>query len=51
MKKLKESKDARNSLGGDHVHNEQVNGVPEILDPEKHGAHRVCYQKTTKAIW
>ena len=50
LKKLNESKDARNSLGNDHVHNEQIDGVPEILDPEKHGAHRVCYQKFTNAV-
>ena len=47
LKKLKESKDARNSLGSDHVHNEQINGVPQILYPEKHRAHRVCCQKVT----
>ena len=50
LMKLKESKDAGNSLGGDHVHNEQINSVPEILDPEKHGAHRVCCQKFTNAV-
>ena len=50
MKKLKESRDARNSLGvHDHVHNKQINGVPEILDPGKHGAHRVCYQEFRNA--
>ena len=50
LKKLKESKDARNSLGGDHVHNKQINGVPEMLDPDKHGAHCVFYQKFANAM-
>ena len=33
-----------------HIHNEQINGVPEILDPEKHGAHRLRFQKFTNAV-
>ena len=50
LKKLNDSRDARQTLGGDYLHREQVEGIPEILDPEKHAAHRKCYQKFTQAV-
>ena len=41
---------ARHVLGGAYLHQKQCDFVPEILDTEKHGYHRQCYQKFTNAI-
>ena len=50
FKKLNNSRDARQTLGGDYLQREQVKGIPEILDPEKHAAHCKCYHKFTQAV-
>ena len=50
LKKFNDSRDARQTSGGDYLHREQVEGIPENLNPEKHAAHRKCYQKFTQAV-
>ena len=44
---LLESKRIRQSLGGENGHDEQCNGVPELLGEKELYCHRECYQKFT----
>lgn len=49
-KKLKESKGARLSLGGEYIHKEQIENLPSSFNAETQGFHRQCYQKFTNAV-
>ena len=50
FKKLQDSAEARRTLGGEYIHCEQIDNLPESLDCETHGFHRECYQKFTNAV-
>ena len=50
FKKLQDSAEARRTLGGEYIHYEQIDNLPESLDCETHGFHRECYQKFTNAV-
>ena len=47
---LLQSKDARINLGGAHVHEKQMNAVPNRFVQGQYYVHRLCYQKFTKAV-
>ena len=50
FQRLLEGKDAREALGGDHMHKQQSESIPDIFDNQIHGYHRQCYQRYTNAI-
>jgi hypothetical protein len=50
FKKLQDSAEARRTLGGEYIHKEQIDNLPDSLDSETHGFHPECYQKFTNAV-
>ena len=50
FQRLLEGKDAHEALGGDYMHKQQSESIPDIFDDQIHGYHRQCYQRYTNAI-
>ena len=48
FKTLQESKGARLTLGGEYIHKEQIDNLPNSFIAGTQGFHRQCYQKFTK---
>lgn len=46
VKRIQEAKLKRVEVGGVHRHEEQSNGIPDVIDTEKFGVHlEPCYKR------
>lgn len=50
FRQVVEARNARLALGGNNLHKEQCDSIPDELDVNKHGYHRQCYGRFTNAI-